>query len=46
MENRFGVLQQLNVNEEDINNTWEHTKDVIITTCEETLGFIQHNRKQ
>ena len=46
LQNRFSVLQQLNGDEEDINSTWEHTKDAIISTCEETLGYIQHNRKQ
>ena len=46
LQNRFSVLQRLDEDDEDINSTWEHTKDAIITTCEETLGYIQHNRKQ
>lgn len=29
-QNRFGVLQHLDGNKEDINNTWEQPKDVVI----------------
>ena len=46
LRNRFSALQHLNEYEEDINSTWELTRDAIIKTCEETLGFIQQNRKR
>lgn len=46
LQNRFSVLQHLNEDEENIKSTWEQTKDAIIKTCEEALGFIQQNRKQ
>ncbi|CAC5416958.1 unnamed protein product [Mytilus coruscus] len=29
----------------DINDTWEQAKNVILETCEETLGYMQYKRK-
>ncbi|CAG2203759.1 unnamed protein product [Mytilus edulis] len=43
--NRFPAISDLDIEENDINNTWEQTKNVILETCEETLGYMQYKRK-
>ncbi|CAG2212371.1 unnamed protein product [Mytilus edulis] len=41
----FSAISDLDIEENDINNTWEQTKNVILETCEETLGYMQYKRK-
>ncbi|CAG2247382.1 unnamed protein product [Mytilus edulis] len=45
LQNRFSAISDLDIEENDINNTWEQTKNVILETCEETLGYMQYKRK-
>ncbi|XP_071153817.1 craniofacial development protein 2-like [Mytilus edulis] len=44
LQNRFSAISDLDIEENDINNTWEQTKNVILETCEETLGYMQYKR--
>ncbi|VDI60697.1 Hypothetical predicted protein [Mytilus galloprovincialis] len=45
LQNRFSAISDLVIEENDINNTWEQTKNVILETCEETLGYMQYKHK-
>ncbi|VDI73809.1 Hypothetical predicted protein [Mytilus galloprovincialis] len=41
LQNRFSAISDLDIEENDINNT----QNVILETCEETLGYMQYKRK-
>ncbi len=45
MSNRFQVLQEL-IEEETIEETWEKTKSILTSTCEEVLGPIKRQAKE
>ncbi|CAG2251701.1 unnamed protein product [Mytilus edulis] len=45
LQNRFSAISDLVIEENDINNTWEQTNNVILETCEETLGYMQYKHK-
>ncbi|CAG2189489.1 unnamed protein product [Mytilus edulis] len=46
LQNKFGVLENLHDEETSINTAWEMTRDSIVQACEETVGYLQQNRKQ
>ena len=43
--NRFAALENVN-NEEDVNRTWEHIKENIQTSAEESLGLHELNQNK
>ena len=46
LQNKFSVLENLHDEETSINTAWEMTRDSIVLACEETVGYLQQNRKQ
>ncbi|CAG2197112.1 Craniofacial development protein 2 [Mytilus edulis] len=46
LQNKFSVLENLHDDETSINTAWEMTRDSIVQACEETVGYLQQNRKQ
>ena len=46
LQNKFRVLQNLNDSDTDVNTAWELTRDSIIKSCENTVGYLQLNRKK
>ena len=46
LQNKFSVLENLHDDETSINTAWEMTRDSIVLACEETVGYLQQNRKQ
>ncbi|CAC5372796.1 unnamed protein product [Mytilus coruscus] len=40
------VLENLHDDETNINTAWEMTRDSIVQSCEETVGYLQQNCKQ
>ncbi|CAC5392307.1 Fibrinogen-like protein A,Ryncolin-4,Angiopoietin-related protein 7,Angiopoietin-related protein 1,Ficolin-1-B,Ficolin-2,Ryncolin-1,Fibrinogen-like protein 1,Ficolin-1,Tenascin-X,Tenascin-N,Ryncolin-3,Fibroleukin,Fibrinogen C domain-containing protein 1,Ryncolin-2,Techylectin-5B,Fibrinogen alpha chain,Ficolin-1-A,Tenascin,Angiopoietin-4 [Mytilus coruscus] len=46
LQNIFSVLESLHDDETNINTAWEMTRDSIVQSCEETVGYLQQNRKQ
>ncbi|CAG2200464.1 unnamed protein product [Mytilus edulis] len=46
LQNKFSVLENLHDEETSINTAWEMTRDSIVQACEETVGYLQQNRKQ
>ena len=42
LQNKFEVLKNLNDND----TAWELTRDSIIKSCEDTVGYLQLNRKK
>ena len=46
LQNKFEVLQNMNDSDTDVNTAWELTRDSIIKSCKDTVGFVQLNRKK
>ena len=46
LQNKFGVLQNLTDSDTDVNTAWELTRDSIIKPCEDTVSYLQLNRKK
>ncbi|XP_071136997.1 uncharacterized protein [Mytilus edulis] len=46
LQNKFSVLENLHDDETSINTAWEIIRDSIVQACEETVGYLQQNRKQ
>ena len=46
LQNKFGILQNLNDSDTDVNTEWELTRDSIIKSCEDTVSYLQLNRKK
>ena len=42
---RFAALDKIETDNDNINLAWERSKQALQETCQETLGFIQHKRK-
>ena len=45
LQNRFAALDKIETDNDIINLAWERSKQALLETCQETLGFIQHKRK-
>ena len=46
LQNKFEVLQNLNDSDTDVNTALELTRDSIIKSCEDTVGYLKLNRKK
>ncbi|XP_071171115.1 craniofacial development protein 2-like [Mytilus edulis] len=46
LQNEFSVLENLHDDETSINTAWEMTRDSIVQSSDETVGYLQQNRKQ
>ena len=45
LQNRFAALDKIETDNDNMNLAWERSKQALQDTCQETLGFIQHIRK-
>ena len=45
LQNRFAALDKIETDNDIIDLAWERSKQALLETCQETLGFIQHKRK-